>query len=488
MTMKKKNILFSLAATLMTCAVAMCGLTSCTNEDNADKKQAVNEARTYTVSIPANIGGGETRAVEFGTDGSSTTSKFKTTDVIHAFWYNTDHYELAGTLTPDANAASAKLTGVLTGVATGTNNLLLCYNLTEQTGTKPGDGLYDSNFKYNGQTGAATSAASKDFATATVSITDVSGSSVTTTAATFEHLQSMFRQRLSFVDADGTTPISPTPTISTIFIQTENSAHMDWLYQPLPPTHGTTSLIISSPTITTDGDIYFAIRFNSDLEATEKLIISCYDTDGNYYTVTKTPPTGGFQNGNYYYGIATMKKIPALHRLSASNVGYVVCDNGIVVHDVSSVPAGHTAVAMIAHVGAIAGVCEHGLAVSLDDTPLAGTWAEANAYIAGLTAVPYATEWRLPTIADWQYIFIGCGASGSYSATPTTLSSEEMNGKIRTNVGEGPIMSDCEFWTGTATSETEVWRVTISADENTATFVSGTNKTGPCKPRAVLAF
>lgn len=483
--MKKKNILFSLAATLMICAVAMCGMTSCTNEDNVDKKQAVNEARTYTVSIPANIGGGETRAVEFGTDGSSTTSKFKTTDVIHAFWYNTDHYELAGTLTPDANAASAKLTGVLTGVATGTNNLLLCYNLTEQTGTKPGDGLYDSNFKYNGQTGAATSAASKDFATATVSITDVSGSSVTTTAATFEHLQSMFRQRLSFVDADGTTPISPTPTISTIFIQTENSAHMDWLYQPLPPTHGTTSLIISSPTITTDGDIYFAIRFNSDLEATEKLIISCYDTDGNYYTVTKTPPTGGFQNGNYYYGTATMKKIPALHRLSASNVGYVVCDNGIVVYDVSSVPAGHTAVAMIAHVGAIAGVCEHGLAISLD-LPLSGTWAEANTYVSGLTAVPYAT-WRLPTIADWQYIFIGCGATGSYSATPTTLSSAEINAKITAADGTGAVLVDCDYWTATE-SGSAVWSINFSADGNTATFNSGTDKTGSCRPRAVLAF
>lgn len=484
--MKKKNILFSLAATLMTCAVAMCGLTSCTNEDNADKKQAVNEARTYTVSIPANIGGGETRAVEFGTDGSSTTSKFKTTDVIHAFWYNTDHYELAGTLTPDANAASAKLTGVLTGVATGTNNLLLCYNLTEQTGTKPGDGLYDSNFKYNGQTGAATSAASKDFAMATVSITDVSGSSVTTTAATFEHLQSMFRQRLSFVDADGTTPISPTPTISTIFIQTENSAHMDWLYQPLPSTHGTTSLIISSPTITTDGDIYFAIRFNSDLEATEKLIISCYDTDGNYYTVTKTPPTGGFQNGNYYYGIATMKKIPALHRLSASNVGYVVCDNGIVVYDVSSVPAGHTAVAMIAHVGAIAGVCEHGLAISLD-LPLSGTWAEANTYVSGLTAVPYATEWRLPTIADWQYMFIGCGATGSYSATPTKLSSAEINAKITAADGTGAVLVDCDYWTATE-SGSAVWSINFSYDGNTATFNSGTDKTGSCRPRAVLAF
>ena len=476
--MKKKNILFSLAATLMTCAVAMCGLASCTNEDNIDKKQAVNEARTYTVSIPANIGGGETRAVEFGT--STIYSKFKTTDVINVFWNNGTTWIPVGTLTPDAEGATATLKGDINGSFTGGigATLRLCYNINS-----------NPYFLYTGQNGSASSASGYDFAIDDVTVTEISGSRVTTTDATFEHLGSMFRQRLSFVDADGTTPISPTPTINSLFIEVGTGPYYtDIAYDFRDGTESTAPISLSgSPlSITSDGDIYFALKFNSGISSSTNMSFTATDTENSKYKCTKSAPSGGFQNGMYYFGSMTLTKQVALYNLGTYNVGYVVGANGNVYGNSSSASsAGTTAVAMIAYVGAIAGVCEHGLAISLD-LPLSGTWAEANTYVSGLTAVPYAT-WRLPTIADWQYMFIGCGATGSYSATPTTLSSAEINAKITAADGTGAVLADCDYWTATE-SGSAVWSINFSADGNTATFNSGTDKTGSCRPRAVLAF
>ena len=79
----KKNYIYSLAATFITAALAMGSLTACSVDDIFASHHNA-QAKTYTVSIPASIGeGSNTRAVEFGNDGSTITTSFENTDKIY---------------------------------------------------------------------------------------------------------------------------------------------------------------------------------------------------------------------------------------------------------------------------------------------------------------------------------------------------------------------------------------------------------------------
>ena len=92
--MKRKNYIFSLALALLMGTLTM-SLTACSNEDivaNNTQQPAQGEVRTYTVSIPATIGGDEaqTRAVDFnGTDAKTgqptAIATFATTDKIYVY-------------------------------------------------------------------------------------------------------------------------------------------------------------------------------------------------------------------------------------------------------------------------------------------------------------------------------------------------------------------------------------------------------------------
>lgn len=433
----KKNILFSLAATLVICIVAMCGLTSCTNEDNVDKKQPVNEARTYTVSIPATIGGGsETRAVEFGT--SAITAKFLTTDEIRAYYYDGSSWQSAGILQPDAEGTNANLTGTLTGVSVGSNNLMLCYGL-------PSTGIYI----YNGQDGSASSAASMDFATATVSVTAISGTDVTTSGASFENLQSMFRQRLTFKSGSATV----NPTIVYFMAQTDNGGHTNTTLNPLSGTGSNGPVTLSSPTITSDGDIYFAMNFNSSLLSTEGMIFRAFDSDGNQYEATKAAPTGGFQNGKYYYGSLTLTRISsgkALTSVTSSDVGWVIGDDGIAYDPAYAMPIGVTPMAMIAYVPTSGSK----MAISLEDESSGGyynfDYSNSNTIVIGKTAIPSCGAWMIPTATQWQYALNGSGA-GILTVTESPsigayINSSGLNANL-TAAGGQPL-SDY-YWTQT---------------------------------------
>ena len=103
------------------------------------------------------------------------------------------------------------------------------------------------------------------------------------------------------------------------------------------------------------------------------------------------------------------------------------------------------AVAMIAYVGS-ASDCTHGLAIALADESGTKTWSEAGAAFSGKTAVTGGT-WRLPSIKDWQYMFIGCGASGSYSDSPSAMSYSELATKLTT--ANGTALQTDYYWSST---------------------------------------
>ena len=77
--------LMNILGALTIAAALTAGFTACSNEDNiVDGQQPAVQATVYHVSIPANFGGAETRAVTFGETTASST--FATTDSV--FVYN----------------------------------------------------------------------------------------------------------------------------------------------------------------------------------------------------------------------------------------------------------------------------------------------------------------------------------------------------------------------------------------------------------------
>lgn len=127
-----------------------------------------------------------------------------------------------------------------------------------------------------------------------------------------------------------------------------------------------------------------------------------------------TSPSIKFVNGKYYEITLNMTQEPDYYAATSSDIGKVIGADGKIYNDVAAANASSTAVAMIAYVGN-ASNCEHGLAIALNDVTKL-TWANALTTAAAQTPAVFGGAWRLPSMLDWQYMFVGCGQSG----TPST--------------------------------------------------------------------
>lgn len=134
-----------------------------------------------------------------------------------------------------------------------------------------------------------------------------------------------------------------------------------------------------------------------------------------------------------------------LAEVNANDIGKVVGANGII-YDTKAVAtyAGTTPVAMVAYVGT-ASNCKHGLALALEEEAGMKNWYDARTVCAGKTPVPGGT-WRLPSDADWQYMFIGCGSGESYSYPFAT---RKDYGPLSMKIGDvtGKNLAGCAYWT-----------------------------------------
>ncbi len=184
------------------------------------------------------------------------------------------------------------------------------------------------------------------------------------------------------------------------------------------------------------------------------------------------------------------KKAPAAaegHALSASVVGELVGSDGkaYAVADKDKLPQGVTAVAMVAYVGT-ASDCAHGLAIALaDESGTKDYWA-AGAACSGKAAVTGGT-WRLPSIKDWQYMFIGCGASGSYSDNPYSMSYSGLASKLTTAQGDA-LQADADgYWSSTEYDPGEsAWYFYFEGSD--AYFTDNYEDIDGYRVRACLAF
>ena len=369
--------------TLSLLAILALGLTACNKVDLQNGSEQIPEipadAPVCYFNLPASfVRDAATKAVTIGENTATTT--FASTDKVYvviehngtrAISYDPAESKCVSMIvTPDANPATATLSGALTFYYDGnnpiafTNNpiaftpavddvVYLLYNML-----RPSLRETDWYFDYDQQTGGKDTkvpsywdyyygASYRDYAQAKMKITAVSGDGSegytmslvqyddpTKSNVSFQNLGSMFRQELSFTDKNGD-PV--TPTLTKFTISTTNNKSI-YCYNPFSSNpdnqYRYDSVIIEHLGLSNDGNIYFATMFTDD-NKDEALILTAEDEDDNVYTCTKTAPAGGFANGKYYYGTATMAwqkcKQPTVTGTSATptNRYYYISENPV---------------------------------------------------------------------------------------------------------------------------------------------------------------
>lgn len=126
------------------------------------------------------------------------------------------------------------------------------------------------------------------------------------TDARFAKKSSLFRQRLKFTDEEGES--IGVPTLERLSIYFEGGNYFVESYTPFSQYgafYYTSELTLDEPFISSDGDVYFSLMFTMD-NIDKPLVLEARDVDGNVYSVTKEVPEGGFKNGKYYYGEASL--------------------------------------------------------------------------------------------------------------------------------------------------------------------------------------
>ena len=105
-----------------------------------------------------------------------------------------------------------------------------------------------------------------------------------------------------------------------------------------------------------------------------------------------------------------------------ADVGKVICSDGSIYATVAdATAAGKTAQAMIAYVDDEKGMA---LGISLEDGPIADIEKGCKHSTAVTVAQAFNTShpindatWRLPSVNDWEHMFIGCGSTSEYVAS-----------------------------------------------------------------------
>ena len=329
--------------TLSLLAILALGLTACNTIEIQETPEQTpgtpTEAPACYFNLSASFSGdAATKAVTIEEKTAKTT--FAETDNVYVVIEHDGVYAIAYdpaerkgvsmTVTPDANPASATLSGALkfyyddgdrNPIALtpaeddavylfynmrlpDLNPAYLNFNYLYQTGSK--DQKVASYWEYH------YGASYHDYGMAKMKITaldDNGGEGYTMTLVqydnpdeskvSFENVGSLFRQKLTFKDKNGD-PVTPT---LTQFVVTTAENKTIYMYYPLASTEENRYIrgpvALDPHDLSDDGNIYFAMMFVDDIK-NETLYITAEDEDGNVYTASKAAPAGGFENGKYY--------------------------------------------------------------------------------------------------------------------------------------------------------------------------------------------
>ena len=429
---------FSNIRTLAALLIAGAAFAACSSDDSIIEQPAnpVGE-NVYTLTVNATKDGGDqTRALKLETSGALT-----------AYWEPNDQITVINTSKSDSYL------GVLlaTNISADGKSATFTGSLNPEAQVEADDVLsltYNSHYnisEFGGQNGILTSkrgAAGYDMATATVTVASVDGKKITTTDdASFETQTAMIKLTLK----NGTNLINATSLNVKV---TVGVAPIDiFTFTPTAATYEENG----------DGILYFALpsaatiagSIASQLHLTESVVagllasatITFTASDGvNTYAVDKTGYP--FAAGKYYTSMLSMTAaapVPkAIADSTAGDVGKLIgADGNIYASKSAATTANTTAVAMIAYVGS-ASDCTHGLAIALtdeegaDNSAVARTYDDGIASIAARTAVSDGSTWRMPTVFDWQYMFIGCGATGTPTSEGSVTDYSGLETKLQT--------------------------------------------------------
>ena len=187
----------------------------------------------------------------------------------------------------------------------------------------------------------------------------------------------------------------------------------------------------------------------------------------------------------------------ALAEATAEDVGKIAGADGYIYNTKAAAEAVATgnAVAMIAYVGN-ASDCTNGLAIALEDVSSnALSWKNSGSNNGGKTAAEWCSAWntskavtggtwRLPSIKDWQNMLIGCGASGTVSDSPSSMSYSGLASKLST--ADGTALQSDHYWSSTESLPGYgAW--CLRFDGSSADFSVGSEVSGYLV-RAFLAF
>ena len=277
--------------------MAILALAACTSTIEQPETEPVQEpstevpaiGKTYSVTVNA---GRVTRALADA--GSSLTATWTAGDEISVYSGDSN----VGTLTAASDGAATKFTGTITGDFNQNDELELRYrsgSYTSQDGTLEGI------------------ASSCDYATATVTITAVSGSSLTISDADFVSQQAI--TKFTLFKPDGTTPLKVKDIIITAAGLTGNKI--------------TVSFPLSRPS-----EFYVAMANTSGAKQEYLFLITAND-DTKYYATKKV----NLVNGKYYSTTLTaLGTFTQAKDLSESyDATYSVNNNGIVYQSQPSV-------------------------------------------------------------------------------------------------------------------------------------------------------
>ena len=127
------------------------------------------------------------------------------------------------------------------------------------------------------------------------------------------------------------------------------------------------------------------------------------------------------------------------------------------------------------------------LAIQLNASPASKNWSDACNYSSYPSITGNPGTWRLPSMADWQNMFVGCAKSGDAGAGDTM---DPIAG-FKEKIGATGITWQSSYYWSSTDSGSNAWSVVVNLDDSNAYanfYKSVTSTSSQCYVLGCLAF
>ena len=283
-----KNLRQAMLSTAVAALVSI-GFTACADETFMTQKSTA-PADGYQVCIPANIGGGDTRAIAYNSESGGYDATFEATDEIYVYDVNKKAMGI-GSLKPDTEGKNANLVGELTTFRGQSNQDVL-----PEVGEELLLFYKDVNFEYSHDFSNEWDRES-DYALAKATITAISDGAIKTSPASFENYQSIYKINFTGIGSD--VKIKKMQISSANYKLVRNC----YPYNGNPDNFGNVTYTYKDEG-TDQHELIFMLRFadNPDNESIsgDMITFRALGSDDHNYVGTKSV-TADLENGKYYH-------------------------------------------------------------------------------------------------------------------------------------------------------------------------------------------